>query len=82
MGNLINPFDFLVMEMIEDVKNGRLSLNMDKETVEFELQKSMELPPTMDDFHIADTLESVNSDEPLVDEEDDKMIEEVFDTSE
>ena len=67
---------------MSDVKNGKLSLNLGKETMEFELRKSMGLPHTMDDFQIADPLENVFSDEPMIVEKDDKSIEELFDTSE
>ncbi|KAJ9566151.1 hypothetical protein OSB04_002117 [Centaurea solstitialis] len=67
---------------IIDVKHGKLSLNVGKEKVEFEFRKSMGLPPSMDDIQIADALETVFSEEILVDEEDARVIEEIFDTSE
>ncbi|KAJ9550959.1 hypothetical protein OSB04_015004, partial [Centaurea solstitialis] len=67
---------------IIDVKHGKLSLNVGKEKVEFELRKSMGLPPSMDDIQIADALENVFSEEILVDEEDARVIEEIFDSSE
>ncbi|KAJ9541425.1 hypothetical protein OSB04_027931 [Centaurea solstitialis] len=67
---------------IIDVKHGKLSLNVGKEKVEFELRKSMGLPPSMDDIQIADALETVFSEEILVDEEDARVIEEIFDASE
>ncbi|KAJ9535221.1 hypothetical protein OSB04_un001694 [Centaurea solstitialis] len=67
---------------IIDVKHGKLSLNVGKEKVEFELRKSMGLPPLMDDIQIADALETVFSEEILVDEEDARVIEEIFDASE
>ncbi|KAJ9567329.1 hypothetical protein OSB04_003295 [Centaurea solstitialis] len=66
---------------IIDVKHGKLSLNVGKEKVEFELRKSMGLPPSMDDIQIADALETVFSEEILVDEEDARVIEEIFDAS-
>ncbi|KAJ9535149.1 hypothetical protein OSB04_un001772 [Centaurea solstitialis] len=67
---------------IIDVKHGKLSLNVGKEKVEFELHKSMGLPPSMGDIQIADALETVFSEEILVDEEDARVIEEIFDASE
>ncbi|KAJ9554347.1 hypothetical protein OSB04_018392 [Centaurea solstitialis] len=67
---------------IIDVKHGKLSLNVGKEKLEFELRKSMGLPPSMDDIQIADALETVFSEEILVDEEDARVIEEIFDASE
>ncbi|KAJ9538944.1 hypothetical protein OSB04_031677 [Centaurea solstitialis] len=67
---------------IIDIKHGKLSLNVGKEKVEFELRKSMGLPPSMDDIQIADALETVFSEEILVDEEDARVIEEIFDASE
>ncbi|KAJ9562175.1 hypothetical protein OSB04_007335 [Centaurea solstitialis] len=67
---------------IIDVKHGKLSLNVGKEKVEFELRKSMGLPPSLDDIQIADALETVFSEEILVDEEDARVIEEIFDASE
>ncbi|KAJ9553598.1 hypothetical protein OSB04_017643 [Centaurea solstitialis] len=67
---------------IIDVKHDKLSLNVGKEKVEFELRKSMGLPPSMDDIQIADALETVFSEEILVDEEDARVIEEIFDASE
>ncbi|KAJ9544205.1 hypothetical protein OSB04_023912 [Centaurea solstitialis] len=67
---------------IIDVKHGKLSLNVGEEKVEFELRKSMGLPPSMDDIQIADALETVFSEEILVDEEDARVIEEIFDASE
>ncbi|KAJ9565613.1 hypothetical protein OSB04_001579 [Centaurea solstitialis] len=66
---------------IIDVKNGRLSLNVGREKVEFELRKSMGLPSSMDDVQIADALETVFSEELLVDDGDARMIEETFDAS-
>src|SRR5581483_1109805 len=67
---------------IIDVKNGKLSLNVGKEKVEFELRKSMGLPPSLDNFQLADALETVFSDGMLGDEEDARVIEEIFDASE
>ncbi|KAJ9544519.1 hypothetical protein OSB04_024226 [Centaurea solstitialis] len=67
---------------IIDVKHGKLSLNVGKEKVEFELRKSMGLPPSMNDIQIADALETVFSEEILVDEDDARVIEEIFDASE
>ncbi|KAJ9552344.1 hypothetical protein OSB04_016389 [Centaurea solstitialis] len=67
---------------IIDVKNGKLSLNVGKDKVEFELRKSMGLLPSMDDIHIADALETVFSEEMVVDDEDAKIIKEIFDASE
>ncbi|KAJ9538830.1 hypothetical protein OSB04_031563 [Centaurea solstitialis] len=67
---------------IIDVKHSKLSLNVGKEKVEFELRKSMGFPPSMDDIQIADALEIVFSEEILVDEEDARVIEEIFDASE
>ncbi|KAJ9535626.1 hypothetical protein OSB04_un001232 [Centaurea solstitialis] len=66
---------------IIDVKNGKLSLNVGREKVEFELRKSMGLPSSMDDVQIADALETVFSEELLVDDGDARMIEETFDAS-
>src|SRR5581483_9203623 len=67
---------------IIDVKNGKLSFNVGREKVEFELRKSMGLPSSMDDVQIADALETVFSGELLVDDSDARTIEEVFDASE
>ncbi|KAJ9544667.1 hypothetical protein OSB04_024374 [Centaurea solstitialis] len=72
-----------------DVKHVRLSLNVGKETVEFELRKSMGLPSTTDDCHIADALESIFTEsgfeekEVMKEVDDDlKSIAKVFDESE
>ncbi|KAJ9544480.1 hypothetical protein OSB04_024187 [Centaurea solstitialis] len=66
---------------IIDVKKGKLSLNVGRDKVEFELRKSMGLPSSMHDVQIADALETVFSEELLVDDGDARMIEETFDAS-
>ncbi|KAI3716043.1 hypothetical protein L6452_23087 [Arctium lappa] len=69
------PFLATVGAMI-DVKNGKLSLSVGKETVEFELRKSMGLPLTLDDCHIADALESMFTEGGL---DEDEMMKEMDD---
>ncbi|KAJ9546450.1 hypothetical protein OSB04_018993 [Centaurea solstitialis] len=78
---LDHPFLATVGAII-NAKNGKLSLNVGKDKVEFKLRKSMGLPPSMDDIQIAHALETVFSDEILVDEEDAITIREILDGSE
>ncbi|KAJ9567607.1 hypothetical protein OSB04_003573 [Centaurea solstitialis] len=80
---IILDWPFLAIAgVIIDVQNEKLSLNVGKDKVEFELRKSMGLPPSMDDIYIADALETVFSKKMVVDDEDARIIEEIFDASE